>query len=198
MKRVGVEKARSRLEAAFRSFELLKVATDFAEFEVCWGALLTALNSAFDILRESAKDKNSSFNWMFKLVAERRQDELLSYIWHARNVNDHGIDYIVEDQPGGFTIPMPASGALHIKHLSVENGKITRFEGHGFGAPVSIFIHPDGIFLKPVVDRGNEYKPPDYHLGSALADKSPTGIAGAALKYFALRLAEAETLTLCS
>jgi hypothetical protein len=196
LKRVGVEKARTRLSEAFRNHELLKSASDYADFEVRWGAFLTSLNCAFEILRQSAKGNDKSYNWISKLVYERKRDALLCYLWHARNANDHGVDHVVEKRAGGFSIPVPASGALYIENMKIEDGKITEFKGHGYGSPVNIVVLPDGVFLEPVVDRGQEYPPPLEHLGAKLEDKTPLGVAFAALQYYALKFGEAESLTL--
>ena len=196
LKRVGVEKARARLEESFRNLELLRDTNTFAQFEVRWFALLVAMHSAFEILTRSAKGNNKSYRWASQLISDRKRDPLLQYLWQARNANEHGIEHVVRQVSGGFAIPMPASGALHIESLVVEDGRIKEFKGHGFGAPVSVEVYPDQIILVPVTNQGIEFPVPQTHLGKSLKTKTPTGIALAGLEYLTAKFAEAEALTI--
>jgi hypothetical protein len=200
MKRIGLEKARARVADAIRAFEALKVARNWTEFESAWTLLLTALNAAYQILGDSARGSSKSEGWFSKVLGQRRADELLSYMMHARNANDHGIADVIRLEPGGVGIGGDTPGkGVFIKEMVAGPAGIEKLEGwQEDGRPLVIKQYPARARLVPVVDRGVEYHPPSAFLGKPIADTSPTGVAHEALEFMVILLGEAEDFIVAS
>lgn len=197
MKRAGLEKARARLKDALDAFEQLKVAAEWAAFESAWTRILTALSSTYAILQQSAKGSAKSEGWFAKVLGQRRADEVLSYLMHARNANDHGIADVIKLQRGGMGIrASDRSKGLYIEKLVAgDDGQIKELQGwQSDGSPPEIVHYPDRVKLVPVVDRGKEYQPPTTFLGNPLMDESPIAVAQQVLEFMVILFGEAEEL----
>lgn len=193
MKRPGLDKARKRLAEAFASVEQLERATAWEDFEAGWSRFLSAINATYNILGASSRGEPKSEGWFSKIQGLRRSDDLLGYLMHARNSNDHGIDSVLERKPGGLGIGKGAR-EVHIEKLVVEKGKITTLRGSQDGGPLRVEIIPERIELRPVIDRGVEYAPPTSFLGKEIPDRSPAAVGKVGLEFIARLFAEAEEL----
>jgi hypothetical protein len=200
MKRIGLEKARSRLSDAFRAFESLKSAQDWNELSSAWTRLLVAVNATYVILGSSAKGNAKSEGWYSKVVGQQRSDELLSYMMHARNANEHGIAEVLQLKPPGMSVGSDVRGmSIYIKHAAIGPTGFTRLEGwQEDGSPLVVKRHPARAILVPVVDRGIEYQPPRNFLGELIADASPVGIAAQVIEFMVLLFVDAEELVAMS
>jgi hypothetical protein len=198
LKRKGFEKARARLLDAFHAHEDLKASKDWASFESAWTRLLTALNAVYSILEQSCRGAPTSERWFANAKKQRKTDEVLSYLHHARNVNDHGISEVLQQQPGGIGIN--ASGGrgspMYIERLAVRaDGTIEELRGHSLdGSPLQITHYPARVGLVPVRDRGVDYEPPTSFLGEKLEDPSPVNVATQVLEFMVFLFSDAETL----
>ncbi|MBA3729484.1 MAG: hypothetical protein H0W92_01555, partial [Sphingomonas sp.] len=138
MDRAGFEKARARLADAFDAHARLKAAEEWGDFESAWTRLIVSLNTVYSILEQSVKGYPKSYAWFGAEKHNRRVDEVLSYLHHARNANEHGIRQILELRPGGVGIGHP-SGSVFIKELRVGPGGIEKLEGWGpDGSPLVV------------------------------------------------------------
>ncbi|HVM22307.1 MAG TPA: hypothetical protein VM308_03255 [Sphingomicrobium sp.] len=195
MKRMGLEKARARLKDAFRAFEELKQANDWEGFESAWARLLTALNATYAILGQSSKGTAKSEGWFSRVLGQRKADELLSYLWHARNSNDHGIESVIKLEPGGIGIGGRKKAVFIEKLIVGPGGNIEELRGwEGQGEPLTITRYPSRVHLVPVTDRGVTYDPPKTFLGNPIKDSSPTAVAQEALEFMVILFGEAEGL----
>lgn len=196
MKRFGLEKARRRLKEAFEAFEALERERSWESFETQWTRLLTSLNSVYCILEHSSKGAPKSEGWFSRVLGQRRSDELLSYLMHARNANDHGIAEVLRLEPGGVGIGSNRGGGAVIKNLKIgPGGRIENLEGWQLdGSPLEITVRAPRAVLVPVTDRGITYKPPESFLGSKLSDMTPMGVAKEALELMTILFDEAQDL----
>ena len=194
MKRVGFEKARARLRDAFRAHEDLRSAADWLAFESAWTRLLTALNSVYTILEQSARGNPKSEKWFATAKKQRKADEALKYLHHARNVNEHGIVDIVMRAPGAIGIGSPGQ-SFYIEKLVIGPQGISEFRGQSLdGTPIQITHYPEQIVLVPVTDRGVDYNVPATFLGDVLDDATPLGLASKVLEFMVVLFSDAETL----
>jgi hypothetical protein len=194
MKRVGVEKARSRLEAAREALGRIRTSSSFSEFEQAWVALITALNTIHSTLEQSAKASPASDQWYGRKKHERKTDPLLQYLHQARNADEHGIEPIAEHVPGGMFIGAPGE-AVHIDYMGPDGkgGREVRLKPVDGKLPTVGVIAPHPR-LVPVRNRGVTYAPPHEHLGSKLSEASPSVVATNAVAYHEALLSEAEAL----
>jgi hypothetical protein len=195
LKRPGLEKARKRLAEAFSSLEQLDRATTWDEFDSAWTRFLTAINATYNILGASSRGDLKSEGWFGKIQGQRRGDDLLSYLLHARNSNDHGVEQVLERDPARTEV---GRGARHvyIDELVIEQGKIKTLRGSQDGGPIRVEHIPEKISLRPVVDRGVTYNPPKSFLGKTIPDHSPQAVGKVALEFMARVFAEAEGFVL--
>jgi hypothetical protein len=194
LQRRGFEKARARLVQAFKAHEALKEASSLAEYESAWTLLLTALNSVYTILEQSCKGSARSEQWFAKAKRQRRTDEFLRYLHHARNADEHGLAEVLVHEPAALAIN-GGGGGIYIDRLIAGPDGIVELKGAALnGGPLQVTKTPSRIVLKSVRDRGVIYDPPKTFLGEPLDDASPVGVGGAALEFLVHFFVEAETL----
>ena len=91
MKVAGLDAARERLRRAQSALERLEQAMTNRERETAWSEFLLASHALYSKLEHGSKGCGKSEAWFGRKKHERKNDELLCYIHHARNTDDHGI-----------------------------------------------------------------------------------------------------------
>jgi hypothetical protein len=190
MDKAAIKAARSSLEKASEAIERLKKIKSFDEFEPAWQDFLVSSNRVFTKLEQGSKVSGHSSAWFANRKRERKDDELLSYLHHARNVDEHTISPVHEVKEGSMGIG--THGRTHIKRLEIDNGRITHADISG--DPLRITIGPPTIALLPVKDRGIIYNPPKQHAGMRLVSIHPIDIATIAISYLNTLVGDAENL----
>jgi hypothetical protein len=76
------------------SLKELKETKDPAIIETLWENFLIAANGIYSKLERGAKTNGKSKAWYGRKKHERKNDPLLSYLHHARNAAEHGIQRI--------------------------------------------------------------------------------------------------------
>lgn len=176
----AVQQAEVRLRKAKASLEQMNKPITFAEFESLWSDFLLAANSVYSKLEQGAKASGSSNAWFGRVKRRRRTEPLLTYLHHARNSDEHGIEPVSKFEPFGIGIN-GLDGKLHIKSLEIENGKVKLDPGDD---PVDITLLPPRAVLVPVHDtRFNDtFYPPTEYQGMPLPpDVTPQIIAALAI-----------------
>lgn len=194
MKAAAIEQARARLAKARGAATDLAKADSFAAFQVLWSDFLIAAAGIYSKLEQGAKGSGVSEAWFGRKKHDRKKDPLLSYLHHARNTDEHGIEPTAEHKPGSLTI----HGDIHLNGMiNGPAGTALRVAPIAGGRPPEIRYAPARIVLVPVTDpRYNDtFHPPASHLGEPLSDTSPIAVASLALTYFESLLAEATKLT---
>ena len=167
----------------------------FEEFTDLWFTFLTSFKSTYTALEQGSKCSAQSRQWFGAKSSERRGDELLRYLYQARNDEEHGLDQGARAVPGRMTlkVTVPESLQIDLSTAHVENG-IARMPG-GQHADVVEQCSPH-IALIPVRDRdkAKEYPVPTIHLGVPLTDRSPLNVANLAHAYLGTMVKEAEGL----
>ena len=193
MKPEAITAARVRLDRGLVAVgRLEQMGFKLADLESAWWTFLLAASGVYAKLEQGSKGHGKSEAWYGRLTHERRTDPLLSYVHHARNAEEHGLQ---------------GSAAQEGAHIVVHSKK-TRVVRDGDGRVVHV-IHPanDPELLKMeavapylrlvrVKDAryGDKFDPPTEHLGQPLSDCLPATVARAALTYLADQIAKAEKL----
>jgi hypothetical protein len=188
MDRKAVDAARIEFDRAFQSITDLGSATHLAEIERHWSAFLVAAGRVYTKLEQGAKAHPRSYAWWSQKVNERRQDPLLSYLWHARNADEHTLGAVTHKDPGY---------ARPVEPTAQERAQFEK-EMVGFPHPFAVLGVVEAQFphvkLLDVVDRGVIYKVPHVHKGGSIANPHPNNVGLLALKYLEETIQEAEAL----
>lgn len=190
----ALEKARSRLRNIDKAIRELEAGGDFDEFTDTWFTFLTAFKSTYTALEQGAKSSPQSRQWFGCKARERRGDELLQYLYQARNDEEHGLEEVAKAVPGRLMLEIKIPESLQIDLSNVQiAGDLARLP-NGDSAKVIENIMPR-VILVPVRDRERrEYQPPQRHLGTELSDASPLAVAKLAQSYLQEMIREAEGL----
>jgi hypothetical protein len=194
MKKIAVEKAHNRVERATAAFDRIAHSDNFASFAEAWTDFLLAANSVFSILEKGAKESPHSRQWYGGKKKQGRDDELVRYMAQARNADEHGIEPVVEHDPGYFAIGDPGEHVV-IQGLTANSSGISGTLIPVDGKYPTITIKPAHPKLIPVFDDrfgGQWFDPPTMHLGQKLSDVSPLAAAEMMLKYVSDLVEEAQ------
>jgi hypothetical protein len=199
VKPVAVAKARQHLQAAAEAAEQLDIANGYGRFEQAWSDVLSQLSRCYSKLEQGAKGCSTSEPWFGRKKQERKVDPLLAYIHHARNSDEHGLDYITQRAADSASLHFPPTnevnvsfemmvddkGAMHVRNPQVKspNGGVNRVE----------IVNPR-VELVSVRDRGVIYDPPIMHAGKPIVNASPQSIAKLAVRHSEALIEEAAKL----
>ncbi|MDR6288624.1 hypothetical protein E9232_001131 [Inquilinus ginsengisoli] len=186
MDQKAITKARGRLRIAEKAIKELEECNNFESFCDIWFTFLTSAKGIYTVLEQGAKISPQSRQWFGAKSAERRNDELLQYVYQARNDDEHGIEPISKEVPGRLSVGVRKEGYSDsiIFNANLERG-VGKIEMRSLdGKPILIEQTFPHIALITVRGRGKDlYDPPKYHKGKILTDISPSNIAKIALSY---------------
>lgn len=208
MDRSATEKAARRLGIARRAAGQLASAQGHQEFADYWYTLLTSSKSVWTILEQGAKSSAQSRQWFGAKKRERRSDELLQYMFEARNCDEHGLEAVVMEIPSYTSFEArfevgtppelvagaevtafsfdPTGGVMHIEATDPQ-GKAIRTK-----LPTRFVEHGPSTRLAPIKDRaGKTIKPPEWHLGVRIPEAYPIPAAARTLNYLEKLIEEA-------
>ena len=138
---------------AARALRRLKSAETLEDAEEAWDFFLHSANRVYAKLRAGALGHGRSWTWFRKKLDERGTDELLVYMHHARNCDQHRIEEITRREPA--------------------NRQLLR--GTGPQGPIVIVSDVGhNLVLLPVIDRGVEYPVPRETRLGTIADTYAT------------------------
>jgi len=182
MDKSAVAAAEANLTKAAASMEKMKAAKSHSEFEAAWTDFLMAAGRVFTKLEQRAKTSGPSKAWYGRQKHLRRNDPLLSYLHHARNIDEHGLEPVTKLRPGGVGIG--TRGRTHVEHLSIQSDETgIQIRGQTSGDPLVISVTPASSRLVTAVDHGDKYEPPTEHLGIPIKDPSPVAVANLGLTF---------------
>lgn len=156
------------------------------EFSKFWPDFLSA-HKIYSKLEQGAKSSSHSGAWFGAKRHERRNDPLLSYVHHARNVDEHGLANIAA--PG---LKFGEPQFERVANIGPSSNGITVW---GETVPLfPIFADAGQGLLHTVTDRGVAYRPPQEHLGAVIPAPTPMAVADLALAYLEDMVREAAQL----
>ncbi|MET0589025.1 MAG: hypothetical protein ABWZ75_10950 [Novosphingobium sp.] len=190
----AVAKAKTRLRVARKALDELPGCADYDDFNDTWYTFLVAAKNVYTVLEQGAKTSSQSLQWFGGVKRFRKDDELLQYLFEARNDDEHGLGSSTEHVPGALAIGVARDGYSRAMRIngSTGPGGVLNVESLD-GKPVLIERTLPHIRLIGVQARGNRtIAPPTMHRGSKLTDASPLNVATLGLAYLAELVVQAE------
>lgn len=193
MKTVALSQAEARLKKARIALAKLDPSAEYATFADAWSDFLLASNGVYSKLEEGAKGCGRSEGWFGRKKHGRKNDALLSYIHHARNEDEHGLEQSTWRR-GTAEVFAPLSG--YIKNLIITMNPDGSVEMEGDDESVAAVRVSARARLKAVIDQRykDRFEPPAEHLGKPLGDIFPEDVARLFLTYLEGLIAEAGKL----
>lgn len=192
----AITKAKSRLRVAEKALSELKDCSEYEVFCDTWYTFLVAAKNVYTVLEQGAKISPQSRQWFGNVKQIRRDDELLQYLFEARNDDEHGLENSTQHVPGSLSIGVAREGYSRSMKFSgsIGMGGALNIESLD-GKPVLIEETLPHVRLINVLARGNRsIPPPTTHRGSLLPDYSPVNVAELGFIYLTELVAEAELL----
>ena len=199
----ALDKAANRLRLARKAIADMEAAENYQEFSDNWYVFLSSWKNVYTVLEQGAKTSAQSRQWFGGKETFRKGDELLQYLFEARNADEHGLGSSTKMQPGSHIIGMTESG--HSRNMVISFQGFENNTVIGAGKAAAVFIgdlppdlrvrpldkmpvlshhRPTTIFLADVIARGpRTLRPPQIHLGQRLMDRSPLSAAKLAVAY---------------
>lgn len=147
-------------------------------FRDAWSDLLIYTSRVY--AKAEQECKKIPGNWFSVWKSERRTDPLLSWFWHARNIDEHGLALVYEYDPGETKISGEVGKPFGLEPV-VTNKGIAGVRALTPWTRVESSTPPQYLLAK-VTDRGVDYPAPINHAGS-LIDPAPYPVAKAYLDY---------------
>lgn len=211
MEKAAIEKAKRRLGAAERALQQLSEANSHDEAVDHWYALLVASKNIWTIMEQGAKPSAQARQWFGGKKRQRRSDELLQYMFEARNCDEHGLEDVIKYRPSGsrleasFTVDAAHgfTDGCTLKSVAVDRatGEVAFSGTHADGSEFTI-TQPSELTLLPATSvlcaikarDGKVIDPPKTHLGKLMENNYPVTVASLALTYQRSLIDEAEAL----
>jgi hypothetical protein len=95
-----LREAKFELRSAERALGRMRSASDFDSFEDTWRQYLMALRKVWIKTERGCQHVRKRFEpWQGKFKRQRKKAQLLRYLKHARNADEHTIQLILDDVP---------------------------------------------------------------------------------------------------
>jgi hypothetical protein len=186
----AIEQAEERLSRAKAALKILQSSSNRADRESAWIDLITVLGTVYSKLEQGAKGSGKSSAWFGRKKHERKTDELLAYIHHARNSSEHGIARSgrYAKQSVSFT------GMLKPGEMAGLRSTPSGMEPFSTDPDLELRFVENDVHLLAVRDSGVMYHPPKKHMGVPLAEFGASRMAALAVSYFENVIEEAKRL----
>lgn len=191
----GIDKAERGFRVAEGAIGRLQGQMTYREFCDQWYIFLTGAKNIYTALETGAKVSPQSKQWYGAKTRERREDELLQYLYQARHDDEHGLEEVTKLDRGGTFIGGGTPGPDGVTEVSVNirisGGRIENLANE----PVEVIHVPPQAKLATVTPRGTEkFPPPRVHRGRDITGLPPVGAANLALIYLRGLIDEAKGL----
>jgi len=163
----------------------------FEKYEEAWEYFLNRIQRFRNKLYQSGKKLKGFIQWYQNHEKERKNDELLNYLFHARNADEHTLQPSLSDFKGDVKIEFSIKSRFYGKPLIKDS------RGNSYipvGEEIQFFFIEPSRKLLPVVDSGVKYDAPSKHLGVNLNNNDPVEISKNGLDYYKKLLLEARRL----
>ncbi len=189
----AVAQARERLARAHEAADALRNIKTYEDAWRAWGDFLMAASSVYSKLEQGAKANGKSSAWFGRVKRLRKTDQLLSYLHHARNTEEHGIeDSLSLKAPKLERIALDAE----VDPTKHEKKFILRGKNQKAAAALKVTIQP-GLQLIAVTDDrySDTFLVPSMHLGKQLTNMSVADLVDLSLVYLDSLVVEATALS---
>lgn len=188
-----IAKARVRLRSAAEALKALEQSADIETVRAHWYPFLSAWKAVLNVIEQGVKGNPKATKWYNEKKQQRKDDHLLTYLFHARNDEEHGLTPTIAESASQMLVSIPDVGVENRQiswRVNTRTGAAEPYRPDG-GPLEVIQQHGAGPTLQVVRDRGVEYGPPLRHLGQPI-DMRPLPIASAGLIWMSELVDEAE------
>jgi hypothetical protein len=189
MKKKAVEAARIEYNRTAESLANLMASNDFASIEKHWIAFLGSAGRIFNKLAHGSLESGKSGAWFGRKKHERRIDPLLSYVWHARNAEEHTIQEIAQQIDTSVKFVEPTEENNAALQQAMKNEKRPWIP---LALTEVVFAH---VVVIDVIDSGVVFAVPRMHLGMPITNMTSANVGQLALAYLDAMITEADNLT---
>jgi hypothetical protein len=159
-------RAQTEIEISDQALVGLGATKHFGEIERCWTDFLVHFDRIFKRLEAAAGGKGDA--WFGRIEQFRKKDALLSYLHHARNVDEHGLISVTKREPG------------LIREMGAEHVDPARPEA---GMNVILEVRNPHVALVDVIDRAVKYTVPTSFRENAISKAHPLNVGLLGLSY---------------
>lgn len=186
MKADAALKLADRLVKIRSAVAALRSAENADGMDAAWLEFIRSASRFYSTLEQASKVHGKAKAWFGRQKHVRKNDELLSYIHHARDVEEHGLRHITSRDSS--KVVLRPGGEVWFR----SDGK----RWHVDAASGDVRPSYDIVSLVAVRDdRYNDtFEPPTSHKGNKLTVGSPLEVAELALVHFEVLFREAKTL----
>ena len=189
MKQEALYQAKVRFDSAKDAAARMQNSQTYVAAENAWSDFLIAAGAIYAKLEQGAKGCSDSQSWFSRIKGDRKSDQLLYYIHHARNTEEHDINGSLlaranlEYVGSASDIGVSVGADREPKYIARPN------------SGTKIRVVEKFQSLKAVKDRSrNVIMPPTTHLGITLDDPKAAEVARLAITYLESLLADAAKL----
>jgi len=200
----AIRQSIARLQKARDALNRLKTATTLDETESAWADLLLSGNAVYSKLEQGAKVSGKASAWYGRVKKLRKDDPLLSYMHHARNSEEHGIEDVTKRMKAGeatITIREPFDPSklqgVQLKIGADSGGHVQVSSSNEDVVSTRMYDKPS-LALVCVKDPrfSDHFDPPYEHLGAKLHDQSPLTVGSLFVVYLAALIDDARSFGL--
>ena len=134
------------------------------EFENHWKRFLSELRRVWNKTDATFGETTGWRSWQDDYHKVVKGDELLWYLWEARNTDEHTVQDIAKKKEGFLGLRAGPTGSAHIQELKIENG-VLKIDGDG---SVEVTFRPANVHLLPVNARKGTVDVPRMHKGESI------------------------------
>lgn len=153
------------------SYERCHKAVFLDEILSCWEDFCQQSWKIFEKLHQGSRKNPKSKSAMDRVKGYRKKDELLNYIHHCRNCDNHGLEELIGGDPREYMIP--AGGSVTVSEN--RNTGETHFKNNS-NEPSSISIRRIMVVGKIANQYGDEFPPPTFHNDIPIWDHRPISL----------------------
>ena len=168
-----------------------EAADSIAAQRKAWWNFLLASSGVYEKLKAGARDAGGrTAPWFGKILRSRKDDELLSYLHHARDCEYHGLDEAVGIEPA-----MHQVFPFLWLHEEIDEEASISAQEKAAKATIAMGYKPARLTLIAAKDDryGDSFDPPSTHLGARVDGTDSVAVAKASLVYLDKLLDQAET-----
>jgi hypothetical protein len=175
------------LRAAKKALDDMHQAKTLEDYAISWRSFLDRIEKAWKKAeRECQPFRNRFEPWQGKFAALRKSDELVRYLFQARNADQHTIQPTTVEMLGLLQLEIPPLGTVELQ-LDQEKQTLKIIGACTFSVkPCRSYL------LLPIQNKGVTYQPPTEHLGEKLPRNDSFFVAEKGLAFYDDFVAQAE------
>jgi hypothetical protein len=187
---VDLNPAKRELEWAKNCLKRMQDSNTLEEIEEAWSNYLSCIEKVFTRLDLAIYSHKKYNGFISPYNCQRKKDDLLSYLKHARNSDHHGLSATTQKSSSGVGFgSVDESGSFSMVLSSDMNGNFSMIPI----SPVKVTFYPERVEVLPCKDRNqNIHHPPVSHLHNPIGSRSPIILAGMGISYYEEMLNSAE------